>query len=268
MLARRRIAPFLRLVLWSKSRSPKLDLPNSLQRKSKRQSRRVPRQYTTTHMSAKAYERFGKRVFDVFAVVICLPILIPMLASLSIMVRLKLGTPVFFQQSRPGLRGKLFSILKFRSMTNQHGEDGQLLADELRLTRFGRLLRRTSLDELPQFLNVLRGDMSLVGPRPLLPKYLPLYTSEQACRHAVRPGVTGWAQVNGRNSSSWEDRLALDVWYVRNLSFALDCKVLWLTLIRVFSRNGVTPPDRETMPEFTGSRASVESEACHLASPK
>lgn len=212
-------------------------------------------------MFAKAYDRLGKRVFDVALVLIFLPILFPTLAILSILVRWRLGSPVFFQQLRPGRDGKVFPIIKLRTMTNLRGDDGQLLPDELRLTRFGKLLRRTSLDELPQFLNVLRGDMSLVGPRPLLPKYMPLYSPKQASRHTVRPGLTGWAQVNGRNLSTWNDRLDFDVWYAHNSSFTLDCKILWLTLIRVFSTEGATPKGRETMPEFTGSPSNRDDAA-------
>lgn len=170
----------------------------------------------------------------------------------AILVRLKIGGPVLFRQSRPGRDGKTFELLKFRSMTNACDQNGELLPDHLRLGAFGQRLRSTSLDELPELFNVLRGDMSLVGPRPLLVEYLPLYSARQARRHEVRPGITGWAQIHGRNSLTWAEKFELDVWYVDHVSFGTDVKVLWRTLLTVFSGRGVNAPDGGTMPPFTG----------------
>jgi lipopolysaccharide/colanic/teichoic acid biosynthesis glycosyltransferase len=166
---------------------------------------------------------------------------------------LRLGKPVLFAQVRPGLAGKPFSLLKFRSMTDERGPDGQLLPDELRLPRFGRFLRATSLDELPELWNVLRGEMSIVGPRPLLMDYLPLYSDEERRRHDVRPGITGWAQVNGRNAISWSEKFALDVWYVDNHSALLDLRIIALTFLRVLRHEGISPADALVMPRFEGS---------------
>lgn len=169
-------------------------------------------------------------------------------------VRRKLGSPVFFTQIRPGLKGASFKMVKFRTMTDERGPDGKLLPDAQRLPAFGRWLRATSLDELPELWNVLKGEMSLVGPRPLLMQYLPLYSPEQARRHEVRPGVTGWAQVNGRNAISWEDKFKLDVWYVDNRSLWLDIKILWLTVKKVVVREGISADGEATMPAFTGTQ--------------
>jgi lipopolysaccharide/colanic/teichoic acid biosynthesis glycosyltransferase len=177
---------------------------------------------------------------------------IPLL-MLACQVRCKLGSPVFFRQVRPGLNGRPFEMFKFRTMTNECGPDGQLLSDENRLTSFGRWLRATSMDELPELWNVLKGEMCLVGPRPLLMEYLPLYTLEQARRHEVRPGITGWAQVNGRNTISWEEKLELDVWYVDNRSPWLDIKILWLTLKKVVMREDINAEGDATVPRFIGS---------------
>nr|WP_275888485.1 sugar transferase [Desulfobulbus alkaliphilus] len=182
-----------------------------------------------------------------------LTLLWPLLLSLAVLVRLKLGAPVLFRQTRPGLHGKPFSILKFRTMSDARDVRGNLLPDGERLTRFGRFLRSTSLDELPELFNVLRGDMSMVGPRPLLMAYLPLYTPEQARRHEVRPGITGWAQVNGRNALSWEEKFAMDVWYVDHRSWWLDVKILLLTVRRVLTRDGISAAGEATMPRFIGS---------------
>lgn len=196
-----------------------------------------------------------KRLFDI--VVSCFGLLLmalPLLV-LALLIRLKLGSPVFFRQERPGLHGKPFEMVKFRSMTGECGPDGQLLPDAVRLTPFGRFLRATSLDELPELWNVLKGDMSLVGPRPLLMEYLSLYTPEQARRHEQRPGITGWAQVNGRNALGWEDKFRLDVWYVDNQSLCLDITILWLTAKKVATRDGISAPGEATMPRFTGSAA-------------
>jgi lipopolysaccharide/colanic/teichoic acid biosynthesis glycosyltransferase len=179
---------------------------------------------------------------------------VPLLA-LVWLVRRKLGSPVLFSQVRPGLHGKPFTMVKFRTMTDERGPDGVLLPDAKRLTDFGRFLRASSLDELPELWNVLRGDMSLVGPRPLLMEYLPLYTPEQARRHEVRPGITGWAQVNGRNAISWADKFALDVWYVDHSSLWLDVKILWRTVRKVLVRDGISAAGEATMSKFTGSES-------------
>ena len=194
-----------------------------------------------------------KRLFDVVASACALLLLALPLLVVIWMVRRKLGSPVFFTQMRPGLQGKPFLMVKFRTMTDARGPDGALLPDADRLTPFGRFLRATSLDELPELWNVLKGDMSLVGPRPLLMEYLPLYSPEQARRHAVRPGVTGWAQVNGRNSLSWDDKFKLDVWYVDHRSLWLDLKILWLTVRKVLVREGISAAGEATMGKFTGS---------------
>ena len=195
-----------------------------------------------------------KRVMDVSIASLALIMLsIPMLIA-AFAVRLKMGGPVLFRQLRPGLKGRPFEVLKFRTMTDARDERGQPLPDEQRLTATGRWLRRLSLDELPQLINVLRGDMSLVGPRPLLMEYLPLYTPEQARRHDVPPGITGWAQVNGRNAVDWEERFRLDVWYVDHQSLWLDLRILGLTLVRVLGGDGISEPGAATMSKFTGSR--------------
>ncbi len=193
-----------------------------------------------------------KRFIDLLLATVGLMLLAIPLLVLYFLVRNKLGRPVLFRQIRPGLHGKLFTMVKFRTMTDQRGLDGALLSDAQRLTPFGRFLRASSLDELPELWNVIRGDMSLVGPRPLLVEYLPLYSPEQARRHEVRPGITGWAQVNGRNAISWEDKFALDVWYVKNQSLWLDTKILWLTVRKVLVRDGISAVGEATMPKFTG----------------
>lgn len=198
----------------------------------------------------------AKRWIDIIIAVTALVIFGPALLVLALIVAMKLGTPVLFTQDRPGLGGRIFRLFKFRTMTDARDESGQLLPDSERLTAFGRFMRSASLDELPELWNVLRGDMSLVGPRPLLVEYLERYTPEQARRHEVRPGITGWAQVNGRNALSWEERFALDVWYVDNRSLWLDVKILAMTVSKVLRREGVTSPGHATMPEFTGERDS------------
>ncbi len=195
-----------------------------------------------------------KRIFDIAAallagLLLCIPLLI-----LIWQVRRKLGGPVFFRQIRPGLHGQPFLMVKFRTMTDKRGLDGQLLPDAARLTVFGRFLRASSLDELPELWNVLKGDMSLVGPRPLLMEYLPLYSPGQARRHDVRPGITGWAQVNGRNALSWEEKFKLDVWYVDHRSLWLDIKILWLTVRKVLVREGISADGEATMSKFTGGK--------------
>lgn len=183
-----------------------------------------------------------KRFFDLFFSIILFILLFPVLAGAALLIRIKMGTPVLFRQIRPGLKGNLFEIYKFRTMTDAKDSQGNLLADDLRLTTLGSRLRRSSLDELPQLLNVLRGEMSFVGPRPLMTEYLPRYSAEQARRHEVKPGITGWAQINGRNAISWEDKFRLDVWYVDNQSFWLDIKILAMTLMKVIQRQGVELP--------------------------
>lgn len=194
-----------------------------------------------------------KRMFDIIVAAILLVVLSPFISIVAVLVRRRLGRPILFRQMRPGLHGKPFQMIKFRTMRDALDRDGNPLPDAERLTAFGRFLRSTSLDELPELLNVLKGDMSLVGPRPLLMEYLPLYTEEQNRRHEVRPGMTGWAQVNGRNSLQWEEKFSLDVWYVDNRTFFLDIKILFLTIYSVFHREGVDFDERETMPKFTGS---------------
>ena len=196
-----------------------------------------------------------KRLFDLLAASVGLLFLAIPLALLAWQVRHKLGSPILFSQVRPGKNGKAFTMKKFRTMTDERGPDGALLPDAVRLTAFGAWLRATSLDELPELWNVLRGDMSLVGPRPLLMEYLPLYSPRQARRHAVRPGITGWAQVNGRNAISWEDKFALDVWYVENHNLWLDIKILWLTVRKVLVRDGISAAGEATMPKFTGTKS-------------
>lgn len=201
------------------------------------------------------YRAFGKRLLDLVLTVSALLLVWPVLLVLAVAVRSILGSPVLFRQERPGFRGAPFYLLKFRTMTEKRDSNGiALLPDAERLTKFGKFLRGTSLDELPELLNVLRGEMSLVGPRPLLMQYLPRYTPEQMRRHEVLPGLTGWAQVNGRNSLAWEEKFALDLWYVDHLSFMLDAKILLLTIGRVFGRHGVAADDHSTMPEFMGTQ--------------
>jgi len=195
-----------------------------------------------------------KRLMDIIGALVALLLLSPMLLALFVAVRRKLGTPVLFRQVRPGASGKPFKMMKFRTMTDERDADGELLPDEQRLVPFGQFLRSTSLDELPELFNVLKGDMSLVGPRPLLMEYLPLYSPEQARRHEVRPGVTGWAQINGRNALSWEEKFALDVWYVDNQSLWLDIKILFLTVLKVVKRDGISHGEEATMHKFTGDR--------------
>jgi lipopolysaccharide/colanic/teichoic acid biosynthesis glycosyltransferase len=194
-----------------------------------------------------------KRVFDFVAALLALLLLALPLLALAWLIRRKLGSPVLFRQVRPGMHGKPFTMIKFRTMTDERGPVGALLPDAQRLTPFGRFLRASSLDELPELWNVLKGEMSLVGPRPLLMEYLPLYTPEQARRHEVRPGITGWAQVNGRNAISWADKFALDVWYVDHSSLWLDVKILWRTVRKVLVRDGISAPGDATMPKFEGT---------------
>ena len=193
-----------------------------------------------------------KRCFDFSISLIALLLLLPFLVVVAAFMRINIGSPVFFRQKRPGLSGHPFEMIKLRTMTDARASDGGLLPDDQRLTRFGRFLRSTSIDELPELWNVLKGDMSLVGPRPLLMEYLPLYSPLQARRHEVRPGVTGWAQVKGRNELSWEEKFALDVWYVDNRSGWLDLKIFFMTIVIIAGRKGVNASSDVTMPRFTG----------------
>jgi sugar transferase EpsL len=194
-----------------------------------------------------------KRLFDLALVLPGIVVISPILLLISLLVRVVHGSPVIFFQMRPGLRGKPFMMYKFRTMTDNQDTKGNLLPDAQRLTKFGKFLRSTSLDEFPALINVLKGEMSLVGPRPLLMEYLPLYTPEQARRHEVRPGITGWAQVNGRNTISWEEKFTYDVWYIENWSLWLDFKILWMTFAKVFNREGISQKGQATMDAFKGT---------------
>jgi lipopolysaccharide/colanic/teichoic acid biosynthesis glycosyltransferase len=196
-----------------------------------------------------------KKVFDILITIIAMPFWVPLIGLVAVVVGIKIGPPVFFLQARGGFRGTVFRIFKFRTMSDARDENGCLLPDTQRITNLGVFLRRTSLDELPSLFNVLLGQLSLVGPRPLIADYLPLYTPEQARRHEVRPGITGWAQVNGRNSISWADKFALDVWYVDHRSFCLDVRILWLTVRKVLVRDGISADGEATMPRFEGDKA-------------
>lgn len=206
---------------------------------------------------SKFYEKYLKRLMDILLSAAGLILLSPVFLVTAVLVRLKLGSPVIFRQARPGRDGEIFHLYKFRSMTDSRDVDGNLLPDEVRLTSFGKKLRASSLDELPELLNILRGDMSIVGPRPLLVKYLPLYNEEQRHRHDVRPGLTGWAQVNGRNSVTWEDKFRLDLWYVQNMSFLVDMKIILLTVRSVLRRDGISSDTAATMEEFTGTKENA-----------
>jgi sugar transferase EpsL len=195
-----------------------------------------------------------KRAFDLILTLATAIFWLPLLLVVTVLVRIKLGSPVFFRQQRPGLNGKPFRMVKFRSMTDARDANGNLLPDEDRLPAFGRWLRASSMDELPELFNVLKGEMSLVGPRPLLMQYLPRYNARQARRHEVPPGITGWAQVNGRNAIAWDQKFELDIWYVENRSLWLDCKIILLTILKLFRRDDVNAPGAATMPEFMGNQ--------------
>jgi undecaprenyl phosphate N,N'-diacetylbacillosamine 1-phosphate transferase len=199
------------------------------------------------------YEKCFKRPFDFIFSLMVFVVLIPLLVTVSILVRIKLGSPILFKQNRPGLDEKIFVLYKFRTMTNKKDSDGILLPDIDRLTRFGKFLRSTSIDELPGLVNIIKGDMSIVGPRPLLVEYLELYNAEQKKRHFVRPGLTGLAQVNGRNAITWEEKFKSDVYYVNNISFFNDIKIIFKTFIVVFKREGISANDSTTMEKFTGT---------------
>lgn len=201
-----------------------------------------------------------KRALDLCGGAVALVLLLPLLLCVSVLVRVWIGAPIFFRQQRPGLHGKPFTLLKFRTMTDARDSQGNPLADSVRLTRLGRFLRSTSLDELPELLNVVRGEMSLVGPRPLLMEYLDLYTPDQARRHEVKPGITGWAQVNGRNALSWEQKLAYDVWYVDHLNPVLDLRIIVMTAWKIIRREGISYPGEATMQKFRGTPAPPEAQ--------
>jgi sugar transferase EpsL len=207
-----------------------------------------------TSVTVRAYRAFGKRTLDLVLTIPVLIVLAPLLLFVAGLVLATLGSPVLFRQLRPGKDGKIFRIYKFRTMTDLRGSDGALLSDSLRLSRVGQLLRQSSLDELPELWNVVKGDMSLVGPRPLLVEYLDCYSKTQARRHDVRPGLTGLAQVSGRNAITWEQKFLLDVWYVDNVSLALDITILLRTIARVIRRDGISAESHASMPRFTGTR--------------
>lgn len=200
------------------------------------------------------YSKFFKRLLDIILSLLVIILFSWLYIIVAILVKFKLGSPVIFKQPRPGMNEKVFNMYKFRSMTDERDENGNLLPDDVRLTAFGKKLRATSLDELPEFFNILKGDMSFVGPRPLLVKYLPLYNEEQRHRHDVRPGLTGWAQVNGRNLLSWEDKFEKDVYYVRNISFLFDIKIVLKTIAVVFRHNDINSATNATMEAFTGTK--------------
>lgn len=207
------------------------------------------------------YEKYVKRPQDFFCALAATIVLSPVMAVTALLVRLKLGSPVIFKQERPGLNGKIFTLYKFRTMTDEKDADGNLLPDEVRLTKFGKLLRSTSLDELPELFNILNGDMSVVGPRPLLVRYLPLYNEHQARRHEVRPGFTGYAQAHGRNAISWEEKFDLDVEYVDHVTFLGDWRIIFRTVKTVLKREGISSDTSETMEEFRGTITSAEGDA-------
>lgn len=195
-----------------------------------------------------------KRFFDIAVPLVFSPLILFIILIIAVLVKINLGSPVFFRQNRPGLNGNIFNIIKFRTMTNSSSPDENILNETIKLTKFGELLRSSSLDEIPSLWNVLKGDMSLVGPRPLLVEYLPLYNEKQARRHSVKPGITGWAQVNGRNAITWDEKFDLDIWYVENNTIFLDFKIFLLTLKKVFLREGIKHKNNETMPKFKGNQ--------------
>ena len=200
------------------------------------------------------YRKYIKRVLDFTLSLIALIILSPIYLVLAILVRIKLGSPIIFKQERPGLNEKIFTLYKFRTMTDEKDENGNLLPDEVRLTKFGKFLRSTSLDELPELINIIKGDMSIVGPRPLLVEYLPLYNEKQRCRHNVRPGLTGYAQISGRNSISWEEKFNDDLMYIENITFMEDLKIVLKTVLKVVKRDGISQEGNATMEKFTGNK--------------
>lgn len=208
----------------------------------------------------RIYRRFFKRPLDFTLALLAIVVLSPIFLIIAALVKIKLGSPVIFKQQRPGLNEKIFTMYKFRTMTNESDSNGELLPDSKRLTKFGRILRSTSLDELPELFNVLKGEMSLVGPRPLLIEYVTLYNEQQRKRLHVLPGITGWAQVNGRNALTWEEKFALDTWYVENWSFMLDLKIIIKTILAVLMREGISARGEVTMPRFTGNISALEKQ--------
>ncbi|MCC8150396.1 MAG: sugar transferase [Lachnospiraceae bacterium] len=203
------------------------------------------------------YRKYIKRLLDIFCALAAIIVFCWLYAAIAILVKIKLGSPILFAQERPGLNEKIFKLYKFRTMTDERNENGELLSDEVRLTKFGKWLRSTSLDELPEAFNILKADMSVVGPRPLLVRYLPRYSEEQRRRHEVRPGLSGWAQVNGRNAASWEDKFEHDVWYVDHVSFVLDVKIIFMTVMKAFVKHeGISSDSSVTMEEFMGNEAA------------
>lgn len=224
----------------------------------------MPPENDLSRMNEHSFSRRLKRGLDVVVSAITLILLSPVILVVAVLVRWQMGRPVVFRQQRPGYRGKPFYAFKFRSMTDERDENGRLLPDAARITRLGTLLRRSSLDELPQFWNVFRGDMSLVGPRPLLMQYLDRYTPEQARRHSVPPGITGWTQVNGRNDLAWEQKLALDVWYVDHWSLVLDLRILAMTLWKVLTGEGISAEGSATMPEFMGTENAPPEKSARI----
>lgn len=208
--------------------------------------------------SKGVYRKFVKRPMDFILSLMAIIFFSSVIITVAILVKVKLGSPVLFKQKRPGLNGKIFTMYKFRTMTNEKDENGELLTDAVRLTKFGKMLRTTSLDELPELFNILKGDMSIVGPRPLLVQYLELYNNHQKRRHEVRPGLSGYAQVNGRNTISWEDKFNLDVEYVDNISFLCDLKIIFLTIMKVFVREGINSDSAVTMEPFRGSKRAED----------
>ena len=203
--------------------------------------------------------KYIKRILDIISSLLAIIILSPLLAVTAVLVKTKLGSPVLFKQERPGKDEKIFTLMKFRTMTDERDENGELLPDEVRLTKFGKFLRSTSIDELPELLNILKGDMSVIGPRPLLVEYIPRYNEHQHRRHEVRPGLSGWAQVNGRNSISWEEKFDLDVEYVDNYSFAMDVKILFMTVLNVLKKEGISSETSATMEVFMGTPGREEA---------
>lgn len=206
------------------------------------------------HVPYGVYEKYIKRLLDIICALAALIVFCWLYAIVAVLVRVKLGSPVLFKQERPGKNEKIFKLYKFRTMTDEKDENGELLPDEIRLTKFGKFLRKTSLDELPEAINILKGDMSVVGPRPLLVRYLPLYNEHQKHRHDVRPGLSGWAQVNGRNTVSWEEKFNYDVYYANHVTFSMDVKIVWLSFVQAFfKREGISSETSATMEEFTGN---------------
>ena len=203
--------------------------------------------------------KYIKRILDIISSLLAIIILSPLLAVTAVLVKTKLGSPVLFRQERPGKDEKIFTLMKFRTMTDERDENGELLPDEVRLTKFGKFLRSTSIDELPELFNILKGDMSVIGPRPLLVEYIPRYNEHQHRRHEVRPGLSGWAQVNGRNSISWEEKFDLDVEYVDNYSFAMDVKILFMTVLNVLKKEGISSETSATMEVFMGTSEKEEA---------